>query len=86
MNPFVYDALPGRVVFGPGASREKLADEMDRLGADRVLLIATEHERPLAEDRLDVLYSVREVGAHLPPRPLCVPRLDAAQEDVPEGV
>jgi alcohol dehydrogenase class IV len=50
MNPFVYDALPGRVVFGPGASREKLADEMDRLGADRVLLIATEHERPLAED------------------------------------
>ena len=39
MRPFVYDALPGRVVFGPGefAGAE---DEIDRLGAGRVLLIA----------------------------------------------
>ena len=39
MRPFIYDALPGRVVFGPGefAGAE---DEIDRLGAGRVLLIA----------------------------------------------
>lgn len=47
---FVYEALPGRVVFGPGAGREKLAGEVERLGARRALLVATEHERDLAED------------------------------------
>lgn len=50
VGPFVYDALPGRVVFSPGASREKLAGEVDRLGAEKVLLIATVGERPLAEE------------------------------------
>ena len=39
MDPFVYDALAGRVVFGPGRRRE-IGDEVDRLGVDRVLLIA----------------------------------------------
>jgi len=52
---FVYDALPGRVVFGLGASRGRLAEEVDRLGADRVLLIATEQERPLAEELAEPL-------------------------------
>jgi alcohol dehydrogenase class IV len=41
---FTYDALPGRVIFGPGASRQSLAEEVDRLGARRVLLIATGRE------------------------------------------
>ena len=50
MRSFTYDALPGRVVFGPGASRKRLAEEVDRLGAERVLLIATEQERELAEE------------------------------------
>ena len=50
VRPFVYEALPGRVVFGAGASREKLAGEVDRLGAERILLVATEQERPLAEE------------------------------------
>jgi maleylacetate reductase len=36
---FVYDALPGRVVFGVG-SVEHLGEEVDRLGARRVLAIA----------------------------------------------
>jgi len=36
---FVYDALPGRVVFGVG-SVEHLGQEVDRLGAGRVLAIA----------------------------------------------
>ena len=50
MRSFTYEALPGRVVFGPGASREKLSGEVDRLGAERPLLIATEHEQELAEE------------------------------------
>ena len=50
MNSFVYEALPGRIVFGAGASREKLAGEADRLGARRVLLFATEREVSLAEE------------------------------------
>lgn len=49
MRSFAYEALPGRVVFGAGASREKLAEEVDRLGARRLLLVATERERALAE-------------------------------------
>ncbi len=38
MRTFSYDALPGRVVFGVG-SVEHVADEVDRLGASRVLVI-----------------------------------------------
>jgi maleylacetate reductase len=45
---FTYDALPGRVVFGAGTARTALADEVARIGAARVLLIATEQEEPLA--------------------------------------
>lgn len=55
MRSFVYSALPGRVVFGAGASRARLADEVDGLGAQRVLLIATEQERPVAEELSGVL-------------------------------
>ena len=36
---FSYNALPGRVVFGAG-SFERAADEIERLGASRILLIA----------------------------------------------
>jgi maleylacetate reductase len=48
LRTFTYEALPGRVVFGPGASRKKLAEEVHHLGAERVLLVATEQERELA--------------------------------------
>ena len=48
MRSFTYEALPGRVVFSPGAGRDKLAAEIDNFEAERVLLIATEHERELA--------------------------------------
>jgi len=50
MREFAFDALPGRVVFGAGASRTRLAEEVARLGARRLLLVATEQERPLAEE------------------------------------
>jgi maleylacetate reductase len=50
MRSFTYEALPGRVVFGVGASREKLAEEVVRLGAERVLLVVTEREKEFAEE------------------------------------
>jgi maleylacetate reductase len=46
---FTYNALPGRVVFGLGSARRALAEEVDLLGATRVLLICTEAEAELAE-------------------------------------
>src|SRR5438132_904574 len=68
MRSFTYDALPGRVIFGPGASRQRLAEEVDRLGARRVLLIATEQERELAEE-LSVPLGERIVGVFTDVRP-----------------
>lgn len=49
VSDFAYDALPGRVVFGSGAARSLLLAEVDRLGAQRVLLIAAESELAIAE-------------------------------------
>jgi maleylacetate reductase len=50
MRSFTYEALPGRVVFGVGAGREKLVEEVIRLGAERMLLVATEREMEFAEE------------------------------------
>ena len=50
VTPFVYDALPGRVVFGAGTARTALGPEVERLGGTRVLLIATPREEPLARE------------------------------------
>jgi len=47
---FTYDSLPGRVIFEPGASRRRLAGEVDRLGVSRVLIVATQRERALVEE------------------------------------
>ncbi|WP_278264373.1 maleylacetate reductase [Nocardia sp. AG03] len=48
MTTFTYDGLPGRIVFGVGATRTRLLGELDLLGAERVLLIATDAEGELA--------------------------------------
>ncbi|HEY2095422.1 MAG TPA: maleylacetate reductase [Pseudonocardia sp.] len=50
MQEFHYDALPGRVVFGAGVARRELRAEADRLGVNRVLLVAGESEEPLARE------------------------------------
>jgi maleylacetate reductase len=50
LRAFTYEALPGRVVFGAGVSRDKLADEVGRLDAERVLLVATGQEKELADE------------------------------------
>jgi len=54
MEPFVYDALAGRVVFGVGRRRE-IGDEVDRLGLERVLLIADGFDLALAHEIQEVL-------------------------------
>ena len=71
MRRFTYTALPGRVVFAAGAARVALAPEVERLGARRVLLIAAESKRALAEelaaalgDRVAGRFS--EVRPHVP--------------------
>lgn len=53
MEPFVYDALPGRVVFGNGAF-DRVPDELVLFGATRVLLIA---------DRSSLTWADRLAGA-----------------------
>lgn len=68
VQPFVYESLPGRVVFGAGSSRDRLAQEVDLLGGSRVLLIATEQERPLA-DRLSEPLGGRVAGTFTGVRP-----------------
>ncbi len=47
---FSYDALPQRVVFGPGVAREGLGAELDRLGAQRALVVCTPEEEELARE------------------------------------
>jgi alcohol dehydrogenase class IV len=57
MKPFVYTALPMRVVFGTG-SIAQLPAELDRLGAKRALLLSTPEQKE----------SLREVSKALGPR------------------
>ncbi len=54
MNPFTYDAIPGRVVFGAG-SVDQLAVEVDALGSQRAMVIASQYEAGLADRASDVL-------------------------------
>ncbi|GAB5467522.1 MAG: maleylacetate reductase [Rhodospirillales bacterium] len=48
MTPFTYDALPSRVIFGPG-SLERLPEEVAKLGAERALVLCTTFQRDQAE-------------------------------------
>lgn len=70
MEAFEYDALPGRVVFGLGA-RSALVGEVARLGAERVLLIASGSAARTADalaDQLGTRCAGRwaEVAEHVP--------------------
>jgi maleylacetate reductase len=49
MNSFVFEALPGRVVFGSGAL-DQLPREIEQLGARRALVLSTPQQRALAEN------------------------------------
>jgi maleylacetate reductase len=48
MLRFVYDSLPGRIVFGAG-SLDQLPDEVARLGALRALILCSPGQRRIAE-------------------------------------
>ena len=67
MIEFSYDQLPARVVFGPGAARNRLAGELERLEVRRVLLVASE----------------RAVGLVAPPDDRMAGRFTAVREHVP---
>jgi alcohol dehydrogenase class IV len=66
---FVHESLPQVVVFAAGRARESLEAAIDRLGAERVMLIAGEAEAELA-DRvtagLPVVVRHHEVVMHVP--------------------
>jgi alcohol dehydrogenase class IV len=71
LRSFQYTTLPGHVVFGPDAARERLAEAVDHVGASRLLVIAAESERALAEalvaplgDRVVATFS--DVRPHVP--------------------
>jgi len=70
MRAFVYNAQPGRVVFGAG-TWAKVPDEVDRLGVRRVLITTSRGNRPRAEE-LAARLGARSAGvlddarAHVP--------------------
>ena len=59
MQTFVYQALPSRVLFGAG-TLDRLAEEVDRLGVRRVLVLST--RRRADADRLLALLGDRVAG------------------------
>ncbi len=61
MHRFVYEALPGRIVFGVGTSRSELSVEIERLRVARILLLTSARGRELAE-QLAVPLGDRVVG------------------------
>jgi len=66
---FVHDTLPQRVRFGSGEAAAGLRDEIGRLGADRVMLIASKSAMPVADEiTADVPVALRhdEVVMHVP--------------------
>jgi alcohol dehydrogenase class IV len=62
MDRFVYQGLPSRVVFGWGRLAS-LAEEVDRLGARRALILSTPEQRPLAQEVARLL-GERAAGIH----------------------
>jgi maleylacetate reductase len=54
VRAFTHEALPGRVVFGVGA-RDRLGEEVDRLGATRVLIVTDPATKPVADELAEEL-------------------------------
>jgi maleylacetate reductase len=49
MDAFIFESLPGRVVFGPHAL-DQLPKEIEQLGAKRALVLSTPQQQALARD------------------------------------
>jgi maleylacetate reductase len=70
MKAFVHEQLPGRVVFGPGTFA-RLAEEVDRLGVTRVLLISDAAAKTTSDEAAEALGErvaarISEVHQHVP--------------------
>lgn len=85
MNPFVYQSLPTRVVFGWG-KLSALAEEIERLGARRALILTTPEQHGLGE-RVAALLGDRAAGVyphavmHVPLEVAQAARVEAAHLD-----
>ncbi len=62
MRDFVYESAPMRVVFGVGAG-ERVAEEVERLGATRALVLATPGRRAMA-DEVAARLGARAIGVY----------------------
>jgi alcohol dehydrogenase class IV len=85
MRDFVYDALPGRVVFGVGAL-DRVGEEVDRLGGRRVLLVTDPNTKAIADRVAEQLGSrlaavVADVRQHVPDHLAAAARRRAAEVD-----
>ncbi|GAB2725260.1 maleylacetate reductase [Nocardioides pakistanensis] len=66
---FVHETLPQRVRFASGEAAAQLAEEVDRLGVSRLMVIATETQQPVAHriaDGLPVAVWHHGVAMHVP--------------------
>ncbi|MEW8525308.1 MAG: maleylacetate reductase [Candidatus Thiodiazotropha endolucinida] len=62
MNPFIYNAQPGRVIFGTGSFLQ-IRDEATSMGMSRVLVLCTQQQRNLADQAVEYLGELA-VGIH----------------------
>jgi maleylacetate reductase len=78
--PFEYELLPRRIVFGPGAG-DRLAGEVDRLGARRVLVVASPRRAAGLRERLPRRWagSFTDVVQHVPVETASAAREQAAK-------
>lgn len=85
MNPFIYQGLAARVVFGWG-KLETLAEELDKLGARRALILTTPEQQHLGE-RVAGILGERSAGVypqavmHVPVEVARAARAEAARLD-----
>src|SRR6266536_2962204 len=81
--PFEYEALPSRVVFGVGAS-DRLAGEVDRIGATRVLVVASRDRAVRLRERLGGRCAgiFTELRQHVPVESAAAARGAAGELDV----
>lgn len=82
---FDHDSLPQRVRFASGGAAESLAAEVEELGASRVMVIAGDYEKGLAEriaGDLPVALWHHEVVMHVPAEVAERARKAAAEADV----
>lgn len=85
MNSFIYQSLPTRVVFGWG-KLSALAEEIERLGARRALILTTPEQQGLGE-RVAALLGDRAAGVyakavmHVPLEVAQAARVEAARLD-----